>query len=164
MKDKIFCILIGFVVGAVVGSLVTYRGCSSVEHTQTVQSDTIRISDTIVVRDTIRLDKPKPYYVEVVRVDTVATIDTITVTVPIEQKTYKNEDYKAVIGGYKPSLIYMDIYRKTTTIRDTVQINNTITKYKPPRWSLSVGPGVGYGPKGFEPYIGVNFGYVIWSK
>lgn len=164
MKDKILCVLIGFVVGAIVGSLVTFRGCSSADHNHTVQSDTIRTSDTIIIRDTVRIKEPKPYYVEVVRTDTIAQIDTVTVTIPIERKTYQNEDYKAVIQGYKPDLISMDIYKKTTFIRDTIQINNTITKMKPPRWVISVGPGVGYGPKGIEPYIGINAGFVLWSK
>lgn len=163
MKAKIICTLIGFLVGALVGNLAIFRGCSSVDTNQTIQSDTIRNSDTIIIRDTIRIKEPKPCYVEVVRTDTIAQID--TVTIPIERKTYQNEDYKAVIQGYKPDLISMDIYKKTTFIRDTIQINNTITRMKRPRWVISVGPGVGYGPKGLEPtYLNIIVGYVIWSK
>lgn len=166
MKDRIFYYIFFIVlgIGSGIAFCTMFKGCSSSEYIDSTQSDTIRVSDTIVIRDTVRIDKPTPYYVEVVRIDTIAQIDTVTVTIPIERKTYQNEDYRAIIEGYKPSLISMDIYRKTTLIRDTIQINNTITRYKPPRWAVSVGPGVGYGPKGIQPYIGINVGYVIWSK
>lgn len=166
MNDLTKCTLIGFTIGFIVASVVFFKGCDTPapEVKETIVSDTIRTSDTIVMFDTIRIYEPIPYYVEVVRLDTVAQIETVAVTVPIEQKIYQNENYKAVIEGYKPSLLSMDIYQKTTLIHDTIQINNTITKYKPPRWAVSVGPGVGYSPKGMQPYIGINVGYVIWSK
>jgi hypothetical protein len=166
MKDRIlyyvFFIVLGVGAGVTFGTM--FKGCSSPEYTNSTQSDTIRISDTIVIRDTIRIREPKPYYVEVVRTDTLVFKDTLKVPIPIEQKTYKTEDYKAVIEGYKPNLLSIDLYKKETLIRDTVKINNTITKLKPPRWVISVGPGIGYGPKGVEPYIGINAGFVIWCK
>lgn len=140
---------------------VTIDKLNSVE---TLQSDTIRVSDTLVIYDTIRIKEPKPYYAEVVRTDTLIINDTVKIPIPIEQKTYQNEDYKAVIQGYNPTLLSMDLYKRETLIRDTLKINNTITKLKPPRWTISVGPGIGYGPKGVEPYIGINAGFVIWSK
>lgn len=162
---KIFCHVFFFVLGIVSGIAfcTMFKACSSSGYVAS-QNDTIQMIDTVIIRDTIRIDKPTPYYVEVFRVDTIAQIDTLTVTVPIERKTYKNEDYEAIIEGYKPSLISMDIYKKTTLIRDTIQINNTITRYTPPRWAVSVGVGTGYGPKGIQTYIGINVGYVIWSR
>lgn len=164
MKDKIICTLIGFLVGAIVVSVISFRGCNNTDFPESLQTDTIRVSDTLVIYDTIRITEPKPYYVEVVRTDTLVINDTVKVPIPIEQKTYKTEDYKAVIQGYKPTLLSMDLYKKETLIRDTIKINNTITKLKPPRWVISVGPGIGYGPKGVEPYIGINAGVVLWSK
>lgn len=164
MKDKIVCTLIGFLVGAIVASVIFSRGCSNSAFPETLQTDTIRVSDTLVICDTIRIKEPKPYYVEVVRTDTLVINDMVKVPIPIEQKTYQNEDYKAVIQGYKPTLLSMDLYKKETLIRDTTKISNMITKLKPVRWVISVGPGIGYGPKGVEPYIGINAGFVIWSK
>lgn len=139
---------------------------------------TIR-SDTVVIRDTIRMPVPKPEVITVVRYDTLrlqmeaaegitpdpATVSTtkqITpengVIIPITRNTYKTEDYTAVVEGYRPRLISMELYPKTTTI------TNTITKIRSPRWALTVGPGVGYGPKGVQPYIGITVGFVLWSR
>ena len=164
VKDKIVCTLIGLLAGAIVVSIIFFQTCNNVGFPESLQNDTIRISDTVITHDTVRVREPKPYYVEVVRTDTLIINDTVKVPIPIEQKTYKTEDYKAVIQGYKPTLLSMDLYKKETLIRDTIKINNTITKLKPPRWVISVGPGIGYGPKGIEPYIGINAGVVLWSK
>jgi hypothetical protein len=93
---------------------------------------------------------------------TVSTTKQITpengVIIPITRNTYKTEDYTAVVEGYRPRLISMELYPKTTTI------TNTITKIRSPRWALTVGPGVGYGPKGVQPYIGITVGFVLWSR
>lgn len=139
--------------------------------------------DTVVVRDTIRLPAPKPVVVTVVRYDTVrletAPVDGITppvavvpplhdtmpqitpengIVVPITRNTYKTDDYAAVVEGYRPRLVSIELYPKVTTV------TNTITKTRSPHWALTVGPGVGYGSGGIRPYIGVNVGIVLWSK
>lgn len=165
MKKQLLYLLAAFAAGALACAfLICYRDVCSQRPVESIKSDTIRISDTIVIRDTIRIVKPKPYYVQVVRTDTIARIDTLTVTIPIEQRTYKDEQYQAVIEGYKPRLVSMEVYNKTVRIHDTIRINNTITRTKPLRWAVSAGPGIGYGPKGVEPYVGIQIGYVIWGK
>jgi hypothetical protein len=134
--------------------------------------------DTVIIRDTIRPEVPEPEVIRVVRYDTVRpqaepvgdvtpvavgitlTEDTVPpengVIIPITQSTYKTEDYTAIIEGYRPRLVSMELYRKTTTI------TNTVTRS--PRWALTVGPGIGYGPNGVQPYVGVSVGFVLWSK
>jgi len=62
-----------------------------------------------------------------------------SIELPIEQKTYKTEDYKAVIEGFRPSLVSMEVYRQTQFI-DRVQ---TLTIPDTRRWSF--GPTIGYG-------------------
>jgi hypothetical protein len=139
--------------------------------------------DTVVIRDTLRPSVPKPEVITVVRYDTIRlqirpveditttrttiaipedTIPQITsendVIIPITRNTYKTEDYTAVVEGYKPRLASIELYPKTTTI------TNTITKTRSPRWALTVGPGVGYGPNGVQPYIGVTVGFVLQLK
>lgn len=137
---------------------------NNISENNTIKTDTIHTSDTIIIFDTLKIEEPVPYIVEVYKYDTIAKIDTLIVTVPIERKTYQDEQYKAVIEGYKPNLISMDIYNKNIYVYDSIFVNNTITKYKRPKWVLSGGVGVGYTPRGLEPYVGVNIGYVFWSK
>jgi len=146
------------------------------------QEPTVR-RDTVIVRDTIRLPAPKPVVVTVVRYDTLrvqtAPVDDITppvatvttprdtmpqitpendIIVPITRNVYRTDDYAAVVEGYRPRLVSIELYPKITTV------TNTITNTRSPRWALTVGPGVGYGPGGIRPYIGVNVGIVLWSR
>ncbi len=103
-------------------------------------------------------------YKQTVRIDTIAIIDTISVTVPIEQKTYQSDDYYAIIEGYKASILSMSVYPKTYIIKDTIQINSIKTTKTSPRLAFSVGFGVGYTGTKIEPYMGLHFGYILWSK
>lgn len=75
------------------------------------------------------------------------------VNIPITEKEYKTEDYKAVVRGWRPELVSMELYPKTTIVQ------------KRPRWSLTVGPGCTYTSDGeFKPGINATLGFVIWSK
>jgi hypothetical protein len=80
------------------------------------------------------------------------------VIIPISQSVYKTDDYTATIEGYRARLVDIELYPKTVTI------TNTVTKTRAPHWALTAGTGVGYGRNGVEPFIGISFGYVIWSK
>lgn len=178
MKSVIPWIFWALLLGIVIGC-ICMRLCvnSSPLPEPTIQRD------TVVIRDTIRLPVPKPEVITVVRYDTVRpqakpvedvtpalatvalsedTIPRITpendVIIPITQNTYKTEDYTAVVEGYRPRLVSIELYPKTMTI------TNTITKIRSPRWALTVGSGVGYGPNGVQPYVGVTVGFVLWSK
>lgn len=85
--------------------------------------------------------------------DTTHTTDSVLVEVPIVEKTYEGENYKATIRGFNPELVDMWVKERETTI--------TVPYRK--RWSITVGPqlGVGFTPKGIQPYAGVGatFGY-----
>lgn len=162
-KWKVFLITV-VVSWCILGLTWYYADFRNGETTHTERTDTIHTSDTVVIRDTIRITEPKPYLVETIRIDTVAQIDTVFVTIEIERKTYQNEDYKAVIQGYKPTLVSMEVYKRETLIRDSTRINNTVTKKELPKWAVTGGVGIGYTPRGVEPYIGVSVGYVFWSK
>lgn len=170
----IVLLAVAFIIGA-----LFFRTCSP---NATPPEPTIQ-RDTVIIRDTIRPPVPKPEVITVVRYDTVrpqakpvegVTPDLATVTlpedtipritpendviIPITQNTYKTEDYTAVVEGYRPRLVSIELYPKTTTI------TNTITKTRSPRWALTAGPGIGYGPNGVQPYVGVTVGFVLWSK
>lgn len=130
------------------------------------KTDTVRISDTVIIFDTVRITEFQPVKEYITRYDTIKVLDTLKAFIPISVKEYSTEQYKAIIEGYKPNLLSLDIYQKQTTIFDTIRIqtNTTITKYRKPRFALSVGPGIGYDSHKVTPFIGVNFGFVLWSK
>lgn len=167
-------LVVAFILGA-----LFFRACSpgAEPPEPTIQRD------TVVIRDTIRPPVPKPEVITVVRHDTIRpqikpvegiTSDRATVTIPgdtmpritpenaviipITQNTYTTEDYTAVVEGYRPRLVSIELYPKTMTI------TNTVAKTRSPRWALTVGPGVGYGPNGVQPYVGVTVGLVLWGK
>jgi hypothetical protein len=85
--------------------------------------------------------------------DTTAVHDSVLVEVPITEKRYISEDYRATVRGFQPELVDLWIRQKETTIR---------VPYRK-HWSLTAGPQVGYGftPQGAQPYagVGVTFGY-----
>jgi hypothetical protein len=132
----------------------------------------VDVADTIVVRDTVRVVEPILVTEEVVRyekvllpvVDTIVRIDTIVkidardsveVVVPITEKTYEDSAYKAVVRGYNPELVSLDIYNSTKTI--------TITKTKKAKVVVSAGVYGGFGSKGADYGLGVMVGVPIWS-
>jgi len=126
-------------------------------------------ADTVIVRDTIRVKQQEPVFVQVVRTDTIrvkqAHTDTVyvEVEVPIEQKTYQTEDYKAVVEGFRPSLVSMEVYRQTQYI-DRVQ---TVRTPDTRRWSVGLQVGYGFsvrdGAVRPSPYIGVGVQYSIFK-
>lgn len=119
--------------------------------------------------DTIRYDMPIPKDSMVVRyethllpvvhhdtlhsnvTDTLHCIvkDSVEVEIPITQKVYESEDYKAYVSGYMPNLDSINVYRHT--------IETTITK-PAPRFSIGVQSGIGYGiiSRQIEPYVGIG--------
>ena len=125
---------------------------------------------TIVVHDTIEVVKWK----ERVRVDTLLlavvkesfTTDTDTtisnkenvadsalVAIPISQVTCEGENYTAVIEGFRPRLVSIDIFQQTQYIETTKTI-------PPKKWSfgltLGASAGVFYTPKGIQPGAGLG--------
>ena len=83
------------------------------------------------------------------------TQDSAKVVIPITERTYEDSTYKAVVRGYNPELVSLDIYNSTKTI--------TITKTKQPKVVVGIGPYAGFGNKGFNYGIAVNVSMPIWS-
>lgn len=135
-----------------------FRQCSE------VKVRTERYIDTVIIRDTIRDTLLIPQKVFITRVDTVflqSAADTIfhEVTIPIQQKEYRTDDYFAVIEGYRPSLIRMEVFPETHYItKTTVQ-----TIKKKPRLGIGVQAGYGYSHNGLSPYVGVGLQYNIFT-
>lgn len=85
--------------------------------------------------------------------DTTTVRDSVLVEVPIEERTYEGDSYRATVRGFQPELT--DIWIKQTE-------RNIVLPYRK-RWGVTVGPqaGVGITPEGWRPYagVGVTFGY-----
>ena len=126
MVKKILIALAVFLLGVVGGLLL--RTPREVEKV-VVQRDTTVVVDTHIV------EKPVPYKVTVtdtmyvVVTDTVRINDTLYVGLPLERKEYRRDEFYAVVSGYNPSLIHMEVYPKTVyvTERETVRQRNYLS-------------------------------------
>jgi hypothetical protein len=80
--------------------------------------------------------------------DSIIVRDSVAVEVPIEERTYQGEYYRAVVRGWRPELVSIDVRHPEVSV-------------EAPRhkwWTVTVGPQVGYGftPAGWQPYAGVG--------
>nr|DAN57904.1 MAG TPA: hypothetical protein [Caudoviricetes sp.] len=83
--------------------------------------------------------------------------DSVTLDVAIEHREYRDSTYRAIVSGpvvgdLRPTLDFIETYNRTTTI----------TVERPKRFAVTAGVGAAYTPKGFQPYVGVGVGVVIW--
>lgn len=88
--------------------------------------------------------------------------DSVTVEIPITQKRYETEDYRAYVSGYEPNLDSIFLYRKTTTERITTMAkpNGTLKS----RLGFGVVAGGGYGIIHKQPdiFVGGAVYFRIW--
>lgn len=125
MKNIIIALSI-LVIGIAVGLL-----CRRTEYVETI----IVQRDTTVVVDTHIVERPVPVRVTVVDTmyaevrDTIRMNDTLYVPLPLERKEYRRDEFYAVVSGYNPSLIHMEVYPKTVyvTERETVRQRNYLS-------------------------------------
>lgn len=113
--------------------------------------------DTVVVRE--------PHLMVVHHRDTVA--DTLTVlcdstrrvpvSLPIEQRSYSGDGYRAWISGYRPTLDSIAVVQTATTA-----VLTPATPRKQ-RWSVGICAGAGITPRGIEPFVGIGISYSIFS-
>lgn len=94
----------------------------------------LRVTDTLRLHDSVQIE----------------CRDSVYVDVPITQKTYIGNDYKAWVSGYEPTLDSISIAHKVIT--------NTIIKKDNKRWGLGIQLGAGYNGR-IAPYVGVGLQY-----
>lgn len=122
-------------------------------------------TDTLIVRDTIRIEKPLTKFVKTTDTlllavtDTIVLHDTTYIRLPMETKVYADSTYRAQVSGYRPSLDFIEVYPTTTTITT----NNVVYKAKKTHWGIGVSVGYGVticnGTFYASPYIGVGINY-----
>ena len=171
----LLALLTGLVCGVLVGIActmgITAKRCGAV----TVR-DTTTVTDTVfymmpAATDSVRT-KYITRYLPVVKRDTIPAgnnrhngeclpplllsgdSDSTAVEIPITQKRYEGEDYRAYVSGYEPRLDSIFVYARTTTIRER--------STKPPKkWCIGIQGGMGYGIKSkqVEPFVGIGISY-----
>ena len=121
------------------------------------------VADTIRIRDTVRDSIPYPVIETVVQeipelfpiyitLDGDTIHESVYIPVPITQKEYQTENYRAWVSGYKPSLDSVWVYPEKIIIRE-----------KPRRWGLGLSVGYGIGRNGLSPVIAVTVNYNLWQ-
>lgn len=88
--------------------------------------------ETIIQRDTlVRVDTMRELYPVSIREEIVDTIyvpiektilikDTLYLSLPLEKRSYKREDFYAEVTGYDPRLTYIEVYPKTVYLNESV--------------------------------------------
>ncbi len=127
------------------------------------EGETIIQRDTLVIHDTVRIEKPVAKIVRTVdtmlvfAVDTVVMRDTLFVRIPVEQKVFSDSLYKLQVSGYRPSLDWIEVYPTTIKVTETIQEKSR------KRWGVGVqvGYGVALNDKQvvLSPYIGLGISY-----
>lgn len=123
---------------------------------------------TLIIHDTVRIDKPVYIDKYIVRTDTILTStvshDTVYVELPVEVKVYNDSLYSAQVSGYNANLDWIEVYPRTEYRTITIE-----TKSSPRNKHWGVGVNVGYGAGvyngsvKFTPYIGVGVQYNLIS-
>lgn len=158
---------------------ILWQRWSQGKRVDTVMRDTVIVVDTYVYKSPYAIDSVRTRYVtrylRLTKHDTIKVEDCIfgtegdtpsfvlsddsdsaSVEIPITQKCYKSETYRAYVSGYEVSLDSIFVFGRTRTI--------TEREHKPPnKWHIGIMGGLGYGMKSkqVEPYIGVGITYSL---
>lgn len=123
------------------------------------------VVDTLLVRDTITLEKPVYITREQVRTEYIPVLDTIRIhdtlfaPVTIEKRVYEDSLYRAEVSGYAPSLDRIEIYQQKQIVTQFVPVKEVDRK----RWGIGVQAGYGACISGstvvLSPYVGIGLSY-----
>lgn len=145
----IILLLIGLAIGFFAGLHVRNASTKSAEFR----------SDTLVIVDTVRDSVPVPVretvtkYIQLPADTIVRYIKGDTLFLPITQKIYVTDNYRAWVSGYNTTLDSINVFPKTFYVTKKQSVR---------RWGLGVTGGYGIGQSGLSPYIGVGLYYRIW--
>jgi len=178
MKKAFVAIVVVAVLMVLSGLFGWYVACNSGEtsvHTDTVRTeviDTIHYyepvpKDSVVLRYVTKVlpvssrENSEARDTEMVAIASQHTGhgDSVAVEIPITQKKYETDEYRAYVSGFEPNLDSIFVYQKTVNEKVVVTQQRT----KQPRLGVGVVTGVGYGLINQKPdaYIGLGF-YLRW--
>ena len=136
---------------------------------QTIEVEVVT-TDTLVVRDTVRIDRPvyiAQRIVDTLRIpvtETVTVHDTTFISLPREQKEYADTTYHAWVSGYQPELDSIVVTQLTKYVTTTVTVPQ-----KKKHWGIGATAGYGgavdvhSGKVIFSPYVGFGLTYMFLS-
>lgn len=86
--------------------------------------------------------------------------DSAEVELPVTQREYEGEGYRAWVSGFEPRLDSIHIFARhdVVTVRQTVAVGA-----KQKRWGIGIFAGYGMTPDGLRPCAGVSINYNIIS-
>ena len=89
--------------------------------------------------------------------------DSVAVEIPITQKEYIADEYRAYVSGYMPNLDSIFVHEKTVSEKVVVAQQQT-QRSRQPRFGVGVITGVGYGVINKKPdvYVGVGAYLRLW--
>lgn len=157
-----FCAAVLFM-GALAASFLIGRGTAPTQPEMPVNV----VTDTIVVRDTLR--EKFPVYVDRWKVrtelvpvtDTIRRTDTLYMAVEIERREYKGDDYRAVVSGFRPSLDEIAVFPKTVYLQTEIQ-TQPAKKRARLGFGATAGPAVIWTPgNGVQAGAGVAAGLTL---
>lgn len=82
--------------------------------------------------------------------------DSVNIAIPITQKVYETEEYRAYVSGYNASLDSIFTFRQKSVVRIREPTKQN-------RFSVGIQAGYGMTPKGFQPYVGVGVSVNLFS-
>ena len=171
-KSKaVWYIVLGCVILTLINVLV-YQCSKTEQPIETVTTDTVTMSDTIVETDTFTYFQPMFQTEYIYRFDTIYTPKD-TVPIPLKRVDYKDSVikdngarvlYYASVSGYDASLDTLDFMVSYPTITNTEYVTTTIEKVvekKNSRFSIGPSVGAGYGLFSKQPdvYVGLALTY-----
>lgn len=178
IRDILIVALIG---GAIAGAYWMGRQSAAVETVETVRIDTVfyeKPAPVTVSRRTIAINLPRVLFAPAASTGSAGSTastastastgsapvaprkDSVRMELEFQTLEYADSTYQAqvsgpAIGNYGPRLDWIETYDRTTT-RHEIRKDRS-------RFALTVGAGAAYTPKGFQPYIGIGVGVVIWK-
>lgn len=126
--------------------------------TKKVQIDTLVRHDTIKVEGPVEIRRIKTTDTLILPItDTLKVRDTVYLVLNRQIKEYRDSLFYAKVSGYDPSLDYIEVYPKTTTIS---KIETLVQKPSPWRFGLDLGLDYGKTESNYcTPNIGAEIGY-----
>lgn len=143
---------------------------------EVVRVDTVTVSDTLYLHDTLTVDNPVPYLVEKVKTDTVFTpagdtIQLVTETKKYEENIIQDQDtavVKAQITGINAEIDTISVMFNRREVINTIEITKYIEKKRKflQRFHFSPNVSAGYGVfnRNLDVYVGFGVAYELWIR
>lgn len=159
IHKAIICVLSGFLLAMVFFIIFDNKTSQNASKGANIKS-----IDTVVVRDTLRIEVP----IEKIKYRDRKVVDTLylptpqdTTPLPIEEKVYEDSISTIQISGYKPQIdkIEYHIPQKTVYVDKVVEVPQ-VKKWYEDRFIFSAGVYTGYSPiyNNFDVIVGFGVG------